>query len=250
MIQGLAVLAAGMQLADGITGFVGAQKQSKAYERQAAFQLQLGQEKAQWAEQLAQAEADLILARGEDEAEIAEWNAAQADANARFAARAGATELMDSERSWSEQIKNVTAQFAASGVLLSDTPTAVLAEQYAETAKEAHRIQLNTSNAVARARGDADIFTLQGARARAAAQRQASARLQAGAIDSRSSLLQAMIGADASRAQAQSARIAGYSSLFQGFGSAASTFGGYLDKRFTPSTTPIPPVPVPPGGNR
>jgi hypothetical protein len=220
----LPLIAAGFQLAGGLTSFFGAQKQAKAYERQAAFQLQLGQEKAGWANALAESEAALIIDRGEDEAEIAAWNAARADENARFAARAGAHDLLDSERRWTEQVKKVTAQFAASGVLLSDTPTAVLAEQSAEAAKEAYRIRLATSNAVARSRGEADIFSLQGARARAAAEKQAAARLQAGGIDARSSLLQAAIGADASRTQASSARIAGVTSLFQSFGNVAGRF--------------------------
>lgn len=228
MIDMLSLIAGGFQIAGGLTGLFGANKAANALEDQAAFTLQLGQEKSQWATELAAIDAELLLQRGEDEYEIALFNARQAEENAKFAARAGAIDLMDAERRWSEQIKNVRAQFAASGVLLTDTPIAVLAEQSAEAEKDKYRIRLATEAATSKALGEAEIFTLQGTRARAAAQRQADARLRAGEIESASSLLTAGINAEAAETQADTARLSGLGSLLSAGGSA---LGSYLTYR-------------------
>lgn len=225
----LGIIGTGFQVGGAIAGWFGGEQQAEGFEQQQAFTLQLGQQKADWARELAETEAELILQRGEDVAEVAAWNARQAGDNAAFAARAGAIELADSERRWTEHIKMVTAQFAASGVLLTDTPTAVIAEQYAEAAKDGYRIKLNTENAVRRSQGEADLYTLEGSLARARAEREAKARRRAGEIEAGSSLLQSRIGADTAGIQADTARFSGLTSLLGGFGRAAESFLSFVE---------------------
>lgn len=217
----------GVSLAGGLLGKSGADKASSALENQAAFQLNLGQRKADWAKELSLTESELILQQGEDEATIAEFNAGQARKNAEFAARAGTLDLLASEQKWKEQTSLVRAQFAASGLLLTDTPIAVLAEQFAEGEKEAYRIRLNTENAVARANGEADLYSIQGAMARAAAAKKAAARVRAGEIDAETSLLTGGINAETSRIQADTESTKGLGSLLGAFGTAASSYVAY-----------------------
>lgn len=219
----LGVIGAGAKIVGGIFGRSGARDQARALEGQAALALELGEETAAAQRELTEIEAGLVELAGDTQLEIAEFNAAVAEENARFEVLSGQIAEDQARRIWENNIGQMRVGFAAQGrVLTGDTPNAVIEEAFGEMDKDLQNIRLSAENRAARERNQASLFTLQGIRASELATEQARGTRRAGEIEAEGILRTAEIDAATGRISADAARTRGTASLLGGISGAAT----------------------------
>ncbi len=219
----LGVIGAGAKLFGGFLGRSGARDQARALEGQAALSLELGEETAAAQRELSEIEAGLIERAGDTQQEIAAFNAAVAEENARFEALSGQVAEDQARRVWENNIGRMRVGFAAQGrVLTGDTPNAVIEEAFGEMDKDLQNIRLSAANRAARERNQGSLFTLQGVRAAELAAEQAKGTRRAGEIEAEGIRRTAEIDAATGRISADAARTRGTASLLGGISGAAT----------------------------
>ena len=217
------VIGAGADLVGGLIGRSGARKQARALEGQAALALEIGEEAAAAQLELSEIEAGLIELAGDTQQEIAAFNAAVAEENARFEELSGQIAESQARRLWENNIGQMRVGFAAQGrVLTGDTPNAVIEEAFGEMDKDLANIRLSAANRAARERNQGSLFTLQGIRAAELATEQARGTRRAGEIEAEGILRPAEIDAATGRISADAARTRGTASLLGGISGAAT----------------------------
>lgn len=155
-----------------------------AFERQAAFSLEAAQEQADAALELAGIEAALLERGGRSSQEIALFNAALSQRNAEIEEQAGLIALAQARRRGEARVSSMVAGFASQGRLIDDTtPNLLIEEGFSELDKDLEVIRLNAESRAARARGQANLFTLQGQRERELSLARAASRRRIGQID-------------------------------------------------------------------
>lgn len=223
LFSAIGAIGAGVGLVGGILGRSGARKQARALEGQAALALEIGEEAAAAQRELSEIEASLIELAGDTQLEVAEFNTAVAEENARFEELSGQIAESQARRVLENSIGQIRVGFAAQGrVLTGDTPNAVVEEAFGEMDKDLANIRLSAANRAARARNQGSLFTLQGIRASELAAEQARGTRRAGEIEAEGILRTAEIDAATGRISADAARTRGTASLLGGISGAAT----------------------------
>lgn len=211
------------------TSAQGAKQQADAYRNQSAQSLDSSRAQAVVALELAAVEADLLLRQGALSQDIATANAALAAQNAEWENRAGQLALAQAKKKGEAGISTMRTAFAAQGRQLDDTtPNLMLEEAFSELDKDLSNVRLTSESAAERQRGQAHLFSLQGARERELANTRASGRLRQGEIEANSLTRTGSINSATALTRASSAQYGvtnAYISGLSNFGDALVKFG-------------------------
>lgn len=225
ILGSVGLIAAGIELARGVSQYSAARAQARAYGDSASFALEFGEEQARFAEEIAALEASLLRQQGRSGQDVANFNADVARRNAAWEQRSGAIALEQARTAGRSRVSSIAAGLASQGRLVEGgTSAALMDEAIAQLDLDLANLQLTTQSRVAREQSQADFFVLQGQRTAEFAEAQSRGRIRAGEVEAEGIRQSSLMNAAAANTNASSARLAGTSSLLSTFSGIARGF--------------------------